>query len=160
MTGEYQQEDPRTPTAWKRAAALHVELGLHPALSTVAGLKLVQKKLTETQFQAATQWAAMLDEYDVLVLGKCSRVKPPSYERRSPGESAERSQDHINAFLKRFRAARTALSVTGQIAEAAVTRLCREEGAPVHFDDISRGLSALAAHWGLTGKSKNAKRDK
>ncbi len=150
------QEDPRTLTAWKRAAVHHVELGLDPRIGTSFGRLYVTKRLNEPQFTAACKWSQLIDDYDVLILGKRRVAKPPAYERTSPGESAERSPEGIERFLTKFRAAHSALLVAGKLAEVAVTRLCRDEGVGAYFDDILRGLDALAAHWQLTGVKKHA----
>ncbi len=154
----HRQEDPRTLTAWTRYRDHAVELALDERLSSLAGRLFFTRRLTAAQFEAATRWSRMLDEYDVLILGKRRVTKPPAYERQSPGESSERSQDRIRLFLVAFHAAHAALLVAGKLSEVAVNRLCRDEGVGALFDDIARGLDALAAHWGLTGKAKHASR--
>jgi len=159
MTAEYQQ-DVRTPAQWAKYRDRAAELMLDERLGSLAGRLFFTKQLTASQFKAATDWALMLDEYDLLILGKRRVTKPAAYERCSPGESSEASTEHIEKFLRRFHAAHAALLAAGKIAEVAVNRVCRDEGVGACFDDFARGLDALATHWGLTGKAKNAKRDK
>ncbi len=161
MTMEYQQ-DVRTVAQWNRYRDHVNELMLDPRIATSAGRLFLMKRLTHAQFNAATRWAEMLDLYDVLILGKRRVAKSQSFERSSPGESPEKwgEQERVEEFLRHFRSAHAALLVAGKISEVGVNRLCRDEGVGAYFDDIARGLDALAAHWGLTGKTKNAKRDK
>ena len=159
MTMEYQQ-DVRTVAQWGRYRDHMNELMLDPRIATAAGRLFLMKRLTQSQFDAATRWSEMLDRYDVLILGKRRVAKTQSFERTSPGEGASSDSDIVADFLARFKPAHHALLVAGKIAELAVSRLCRDEGVGAYFDDVARGLDALAAHWGLTGKTKNAKRDK
>lgn len=151
---QQRQEDPRTAQGWNRYRDHHVELCWDERLASVAGRLFWTKRLTAIQFEAVLRYAIMLDDYDVFILGKRRVTKPPAYERSSPGESAERDPEQIASFLKSFHAAHRELLVVGKLAEAAATRLCRNEGVAPIFDDTLRGVNALAAHFGLTGKEK------
>ncbi len=151
-------EDARRASSWTRYRDHADEFGMDPRLATLAGKEFWHKRLTDHQFQAATRWSEYLDQYDLLILGKRRTTKPPAFEVVSPGEGGERDPDRIEDFLQHFRAANYALLVAGKLSELAVNRLCRNEGIPIHFDDVARGLDALAAHWQLTPARKRATR--
>jgi hypothetical protein len=153
------QEDPRTLPAWNRYRDVAKDMGLDPRMATQRGRLFYASIITSAEFEAANRWADMLEAYDMLILGRRRTPAPPALERLGMGESTEHDPQAIEEFKDRFQKLHRVLMDAGKVAEIALTRICRDEGAGAYANEAIRGMRALAVHLGLTKQKSGRKRE-
>ncbi len=152
IPAEAYRDDPTTLPGWNRLRGIAEELALDPRLTTQRGKLFYQKQITVAEFEALNRWADMLEGYDILILGKRRHPPSPAIERigfSSAAGSIAEDLERIDRFKASHTAAHQALLSAGKIAETAVNRICRDEGAGAFLNDALRGTRALAEHFGL-----------
>lgn len=143
------REDVRKLPQWNKLRENARLISMDTRLATQRGKLFYVHTITETEFEAANRWADLLEGYDRLILGMHRTPASAALERIGFGETGERPAEAIESFRARFKAAHDALLGAGKVAEAAVTKLCRDETAGAMMGDAHRGLAKLIEHFGL-----------
>lgn len=143
------REDPTKLPQWNKLRENARIIAMDQRLATQRGKLFYTGQLTDHQFEAANRWADLLDGWDSKILGRRRTPASPAMERLGHSDGAEQDPEVIKRFMDGFNAAHGALLSAGKVAEAAVTRLCRDEAAGAMMSEAHKGLQALAVHFGL-----------
>ena len=116
------------------------------------------------QYAAGRKWSEMARNYQIALNAPRSDPRPASFQRLGHGHDADPDSETGRQMIRRQKdtvektqAALRALRRAGALAESVTRNVCEHDrcvSGTVEMNALTRGLSELASHLGLTTKPR------
>lgn len=162
-SGRPQRESEYSPAHIKRARDEHMRKMGDPIYGTEIGRLRLENCITEDMYKAGLRWGEHAHKYRSsigLFPARSAKLELASHATDTDPDSEEgqkvarRDANAAEAFFE----AHSVLLTAGRLTESTVRRVCEDDEILVgllEYTALRAGLSALAQHYGLTGRGKS-----